>query len=347
MKVSFNRKTSMAIRAASPPAATGLKGRRSRAVPAVILALTAISGLSGCAGPHYVRSGPLDPASVTPPAVGVTRNVVLVSIDGLRPDAIDGYATPTLRRLVREGSYSLSARTIMPSKTLPSHTSMLSGEPPDQHGVLWNTAAGAKVDVVEFSTVFSVARAHGYRTAAFFSKSKFSPLQRPGTLDYSQAPGGWFGRWSSERTVGDVRAHLEIEAPNLLFVHLSDPDRAGHDNGWMSAAYGRAVEATDAALGELLSAADRSYGTGNYSVLVTADHGGHEYDHGSSDSRDVTIPWIAWGRGVRPGALTGVRINTFDTAPTVLWLLGVQEPDSWDGSPVLEAFQPRISTQTF
>jgi arylsulfatase A-like enzyme len=31
-------------------------------------------------------------------------------------------------------------------------------------------------------------------------------------------------------------------------------------------------------------------------------------------------------------------IDTFDTAPTVLWLLGVKEPDAWDGDAVVEAF---------
>jgi predicted AlkP superfamily pyrophosphatase or phosphodiesterase len=285
-----------------------------------------------------VRSHALDLAAIAAPAPSLTRNVVLVSIDGLRPDAIERFGAPTLQRLIREGSSSLSAKTIMPSTTLPSHTSMLSGEPPDEHGVLWYNVASAKADVVEFPTLFSVARAHGYRTAAFFSKAKFNALQRPGTLDYSQAPGGWFGKWSSTRTVGDVRAHLAEYKPNVLFVHLSDPDSAGHSSGWMSAAYGRAVRQTDSALADLLSSADAAYGTGNYSVIITADHGGHDYGHGSSDPRDVTIPWIAWGRGVNAGTIAE-DIETFDTAPTVLWLLGVAQPDDWDGSPVTGAFQ--------
>jgi arylsulfatase A-like enzyme len=229
----------------------------------------------------------------------------------------------------------------MPSTTLPSHTSMLSGEPPDEHGVFWNNVTSAKVDVVNFSTVFSVAREHGYHTAAFFSKAKFGPLQRPGTLDFTQAPGGWFGRWSAARTVGDVRNYLQTERPNVLFVHLPDPDVAGHASGWMSSAYGLAVQAADAALGQLLATADTAYGKGNYSLLVTADHGGHAYGHGTSDPQDVTIPWIAWGRGVNAGALKSSSIMTFDTAPTVLWLLGIEEPDEWDGSPIVDAFQTR------
>jgi predicted AlkP superfamily pyrophosphatase or phosphodiesterase len=294
-----------------------------------------ISLIVACA-PRYVRSQSFEPG-LNQPDASLTRNVLLVSIDGLRADAIGEFGAPTLQRLMREGSYSLSARTIMPSSTLPSHTSMLSGEPPDQHGVLWNNVVSAQADVVGFSTVFSVAREHGYRTAAFFSKAKFGPLQRPGTLDYSQAPGGWFGRWSSDRTVADVRSYMERNRPNLLFVHLAEPDRAGHSSGWMSDAYGRAVRSADSAVAALLKSADATYGAGNYSLLVTADHGGHAYGHGTSDPQDVTIPWIAWGRGVQAGELKDVAINTFDTAPTVLWLLGVKEPEAWDGVPVRAA----------
>jgi predicted AlkP superfamily pyrophosphatase or phosphodiesterase len=306
---------------------------------AVILGLTALTGLSGCAGPHYLTSRPLDLSTVKAPTASITRHVILVSIDGLRPDAIKKFEAPTLLRLLREGSYSLSARTILPSSTLPSHTSMLSGEPPEQHHVTWNNVVTAEKDVVDFSTVFSVARAHGYRTAAFFSKAKFSPLQLPDSLDYSQAPGGWWGKWASTRTVGDIKTYLKTEKPNLLFVHLSDPDSAGHSSGWMSAAYGRAVHATDTALGDLLGAADQAYGEDNYSVVVTADHGGHAYGHGTSDPLDVTIPWIAWGRGVDSGEMEDVEINTFDTAPTVLWMLGVAKPEAWDGVPVVKAFR--------
>jgi predicted AlkP superfamily pyrophosphatase or phosphodiesterase len=302
--------------------------------------------VSACS-PRYVIARPGDVLSRPGThAVGLTRNVVLVSVDGLRPDAIAEFDPPTLQRLMREGSYSLAARTIMPSTTLPSHTSMLSGEPPEDHGVFWNNVLSAKTDVVAFPTIFSVAREHGYRTAAFFSKSKFEPLQRPGTLDYSQAPGGWFGRWSSDRTMADVRSYLAKERPNLLFIHLADPDRAGHSSGWMSDAYGRAVRDADQALGELVASADGAYGRGNYLLLVTADHGGHGRGHGTNDPLDVTIPWIAWGRGVNAGLLKDMPIQTFDTAPTVLWLLGLDTPDEWDGMPVTKAFHAPVASTT-
>ena len=309
-----------------------------RALVSLAVLSVALIVVIACA-PRYVKSAAVELTEVLTPAASLTRNVILVSIDGLRPDAIDHFNATTLQRLIREGSSSMLARTIMPSTTLPSHTSMLSGEPPDEHGVFWNNVHTAAKDHVDVSTVFSVAREHGYRTAAFFSKAKFEALQRPGTLDYSQAPGGWWGRWPSTRTVADVRSYLETNKPNLLFVHLSDPDRAGHSSGWMSTDYGRAVIDADAAVKNLMLAADTAYGAGNYSLLVTADHGGHAYGHGTSDPEDVTIPWIAWGRGVTAGVLKE-PIDTFDTAPTVLWLLGVKEPDAWDGDAVVEAFQP-------
>jgi hypothetical protein len=58
------------------------------------------------------------------------------------------------------------------------------------------------------------------------------------------------------------------------------------------------------------------------SMIVTADHGGHDMNHGSADPRDVMIPWIASGQGVKP------------------WLLAVDRPADWAGQPVIDAFTP-------
>src|SRR5690606_34556114 len=60
----------------------------------------------------------------------LTGHVVVISVDGLRPDAIEKFGAKNIQRLIREGSYSLEATTILPSKTLPSHTSMLTGTEP-------------------------------------------------------------------------------------------------------------------------------------------------------------------------------------------------------------------------
>lgn len=306
------------------------------------LALVALfaTAATACSSARYIRSQGPNAAVASRPSQSLTQHVILVSIDGLRPDAIRRFGAVHLQRLMREGSFTLSATTILPSKTLPSHTSMLTGEPPERHQVFWNTVVTQKRDEIELPNIFSAARSNGYQTAAFFSKSKFNALQRQGTLDYSQAPGGWFGRWSGSRTARDVEQYLASARPNLLFVHLTDPDAAGHRSGWMSPDYARGVRAADAAVGRLLAAAENSYGPGNYSMIVTADHGGHGMNHGSDRAEDVTIPWIAWGRAVKTGALDQSTIRTMDTASTVLWLLGVAEPADWAGTPVMGAFLP-------
>ena len=84
--------------------------------------------------------------------------------------------------------------------------------------------------------------------------------------------------------------------------------------------------------------APAAYGSGNFSLIVTADHGGHGTNHGSDDPRDVTIPWIAWGQGVKPGVLSASTVRTMDTAATVLWLLAVDQPVDWTGRAVVEAY---------
>jgi hypothetical protein len=199
---------------------------------------------AACAPAARLRAAPAPGAARAHAGAGaatraLTRHVVVVSVDGLRADAIARYDAPTMQRLIREGRATLDARTILPSKTLPSHTSMLTGVPPDRHGITWNDDRVVGRGLVPVPTIFAVARARGLHTAAFFGKAKFRHLMVPETLDYAQAPRGWWGRWSARRTVRDVRAYLEGTAasgtpPHLLFVHLGEPDYAGHAVGWMS-----------------------------------------------------------------------------------------------------------------
>lgn len=269
-----------------------------------------------------------------PPAI--TDHVIVISLDGFRPDAIARYPLDVLRRLLREGSSSLQARTILPSSTLPSHASMLTGTTPEVHGIDFNREQDGG-PTVAVPTIFELARREGLHTAAFYSKAKFRHLDRAGAYDYWQAPRSNLDNWMATRTVADVAQYLQHERPNLLFVHVGEPDYAGHTTGWMNTFYGWAVRRADAAVGRLIEAADEAYGRDAYTVIVTADHGGHGRAHGTDHPDDITIPWIAWGRGVEPGrAPSGIR--TMDTAATVLWLLGVPVPEDMAGRPVHGAF---------
>ena len=321
-------------------------GARGRLTLSAMLVLAAPALMGATTIPAVAPVSAVAPADSTGRATTkhgrVADHVLVISIDGLRPDAIERFNAFTILRLMREGSYALTAQTILPSKTLPSHTSMLTGVDADKHGITWNDERVDDHGHVDVPTVFGLAKAEGFRTAAFFSKTKFHHLEAPNTIDYVRSPkGGIFDfRWDASRTVNEVGKHLRSRsaAPNLMFVHIGEPDYAGHMFGWMGRAYGNAVRAADQAVAQLLEKAEGRFGHGNFTVILTADHGGHDRNHGSEDPRDTTIPWIVWGKGVAAGVELPTGIRTMDTAATALWMLGVDAPPAWVGTAQMNAF---------
>ena len=291
----------------------------------------------------FLLSEQMRPASSHVFRDNVTEHVVIISVDGMRPDAIARFAPRFIGQLAREGATALNAQTIKPSQTLPSHTSMLTGTEPSVHGITWNSdqtiVRGQELPV---PTVFAIAKQSGLTTAAFFSKSKFHHLEIARDLDYSQSPNGGWGKILAFRTAEDVDRILNHSRPNLMFVHLGEPDYTGHFIGWMTGAYGSAVHAADKAIGRILGAADRAFGKGKYVVILTADHGGSGRAHLKEAAENRTIPWIAWGQGVRPGTALPAGIRTMDTAATALWLLGIPIPPHIVGRPVAVAFRSEL-----
>jgi predicted AlkP superfamily pyrophosphatase or phosphodiesterase len=311
----------------------------------VTIAVSILLGLAACAGS---RKPSTEPGVVQQGAPRSTRgrvadHVIIISVDGLRPDAIAKYEAKTLQRMMQEGRYSLTAQTISISKTLPSHTSMLTGVDADVHGITWNSDKTGEFGTVKVPTVFGVAHLAGFSTAAFFSKTKFHHIDVPSTIDHMRAPTGGVIPWNARKTVDLMRDYLNEQSPNLMMVHLADADFAGHNFGWMGWMYGMAVREVDLAVANVLEAADERFGRGGYTVILTSDHGGHGKSHGTTDSVDTTIPWIVWGAGVQRGdTLTGIR--TMDTAATALWMLGLPVPSSFVGRAVIRAFEPSLAS---
>jgi arylsulfatase A-like enzyme len=69
-------------------------------------------------------------------------------------------------------------------------------------------------------------------------------------------------------------------------------------------------------------------------LIITSDHGGHEFTHGTTLPEDMTIPWIAVGASVREGYEIPDQVVIYDTAATVLFFLGIPPPVHWDGRPL-------------
>lgn len=268
----------------------------------------------------------------TPTAIPEARptRVLILSIDGFRPDAIELTPMRNLQVLMQQGAYSLTAQTIFPSSTLPSHSSMLTGLCPQKHGVDWNDYLPDR-GYANGTDIFDLAHAAGLRTVMVVGKEKLRQITEPENTDV-------FEFINDRDTVIAARvAELIPQGFGLMFVHFSTPDAMGHEYGWLSPEQFSVLFRADEALRTILDALQAAGLMDSTLIIVTADHGGHKTTHGTNLPEDITIPWIIAGPGVRPGALT-TNVNTTDTAATVAWALNLPPPPDWDGVPVLEAF---------
>jgi arylsulfatase A-like enzyme len=274
--------------------------------------------------------GPPLPASPTAPVPTPTptpaaAKVLILSVDGLRPDALDEEGVSSIPALMARGATAQAATTIVPSLTLPAHTSMLTGYAPAAHGVLWNDWRPDAPAAVP--SIFLIARRAGFRTVLVAGKQKFRSFDAPGCLDA-------FAVRTGDVAVANEAVVQMAAGFDLMLVHLPDVDAVGHLSGWLSPAYLEQVAETDRALGRILLALPA--GT---TVILTADHGGHGKTHGLDQPSDMSIPWIVAGPGVAQGSILAVRVTTMDTAATALHVLGLRLPTGASGRPVLEAFR--------
>ncbi len=263
------------------------------------------------------------------PPVRAAR-VLLLSIDGFRPDAIELAPMPNLQALMQNGAYSLTAQTIFPSSTLPAHSSMLTGLCPSKHGVDWNNYL-PKRGYANGTDIFDLAQAAGMQTIMVVGKEKLRQVTEPESTDFFTYIN------DRDKVIAQEVVELIPHGFDLLFVHFPLADGMGHEYGWLSPEQLSVLYRADEALLSLLQALETAGFRETTLIIITADHGGHGTTHGSSLPEDMTIPWIAAGPGIQPGPLT-TAVHTTDTAATIAWALNLPIPPEWDGLPVLEAF---------
>jgi predicted AlkP superfamily pyrophosphatase or phosphodiesterase len=273
--------------------------------------------------------------------------VLIVSIDGLRPDLALLASTPNLRRLCKTGSYTFWAKTIDYPVTLPSHISMLTGVLPQKHGV-WTNSDWSYADIPrpQVPTLFEAAKGAGFTTALVSGKPKFETLAQPNSLDWYYVPQTYTGVKDldlAERAAAIIRSHR----PQVMFVHLPGVDAAGHHDGWGSDAQLNAIHTADKALGRILHELQRQSLLDQTVILVTADHGGTGLSHWQDTDRNTHIPWIITGPGIRKNVdLTQYRdltVHTCDTFATACHLLKIPLPDDITGKPVRHAMEQEES----
>lgn len=112
-------------------------------------------------------------------ALAQENHVILISIDGLRPEFYKdpSYSMVNLRQAMETGSYADGVTGVFPTVTYPSHTTMISGVQPIKHGVYYNTPSEPlevtgkwfwDYSTIKVPTIFSVAKEKGLKTASVF-----------------------------------------------------------------------------------------------------------------------------------------------------------------------------------
>ncbi len=256
---------------------------------------------------------------------------VLIAIDGLRPDALAAAHCPTLASLRRRGACTLRARSVVPPVSLPCFVSIFRSQPPQQHGVTSNVWAQPAQPVLGLA---DVARGSSLRCGFFHNWEPLRNVSIPGALHVS-----FFRDNLHDGAPGDgliaheAMRYMRDDAPDFVFVYLGSLDIAGHDYGWMSDEYMRRLESLDGLVGLLLEALPAGA-----TALVTADHGGHERQHGLDVPEDMTVPLFVVGPAIRPGHEISAPVSLLDVAPTLARVLGLTAPREWRGRCLDEAF---------
>jgi len=266
-----------------------------------VLGLVAAASASGCAEPH-------------PP------NVLLISVDTLRPDMLGAYGdprpiSPSMDLLARDGVLFENARSPAPW-TLPAHVSLLTGLQPGRHGVKSHDHALSP----EIPTLVQTLARHGYFTAGVVNSHNLTDrygLHR-GYRSYDYVI-EVENRVEPSQVEAQALERIErgLPEPFFLFLHFYDThsdyrslpqherqfaeayggdfdgsthqlrlvregklDILARDARHLKNLYAAGIRQMDDGIGRVLSALDGAGHRDDTLVLLTSDHGEEFLEHG-------------------------------------------------------------------
>ncbi|MGZ5495833.1 MAG: sulfatase-like hydrolase/transferase [Candidatus Aminicenantales bacterium] len=286
-------------------------------------------------------------------------NVLLVTIDTLRPDRLSCYSpkylqTPQIDGLAVRGVVFERAFAHAPL-TLPSHASILLGSTPLAHGADDN---GIRVVPRGVPSLPRTLKAAGYATGAFVSAfpldARFGlnegfdvyddkyPARAAAALDFPERP--------AEKTIAAAMDWLAAQNGRwFLWVHLFDPHAPyappePYASRFAADPYSGEVAYVDETLGQLFGAIDARGESGRTLVVLTADHGESLGEHGEMThsyfayNSTLSVPLVVSVPGLKAARVEDL-VSHEDIFPTVCDLLGLPKPADVPGRsfrPLLE-----------
>jgi len=280
-----------------------------------------------------------------PSATELRKKVLLIGLDGVRPDVLAEVATPNIDALIDQGAFSASARTGYPSVSGPGWSSMLTGVWPEKHGVTNNDFENKHYDEYpDFLTRIESVRPE----LNTFAVADWLPIvtdDRNGPIigdapDVKHILDGYELGWAEadDRSVELAVEHLGTGDPDAMFVYLGNPDETSHHFNSIGEEYRSAIARSDEHVGRLWGAlrARATYAQEDWLILMSTDHGRTpEGGHGGDTPEERTIFYLASG----PSALVGILEGTpsiVDVPVTALAHLGIDIDPAWalDGEVV-------------
>ena len=253
----------------------------------------------------------------------MSEKVFLILVDGMRIDAPDACGNEYAAQFGAKAKL-LRERTVMPSVTLPCHMSLFHSVTPQRHGILTNTFV-PQVHTVE--GLVERLKASGKTSAFYYSWQLLRDLTRPGCLSFELFIDIYAYPHVDRLLTGEALARTEKDAHDFVFLYLGEPDETGHAHGYMGPEYLASVsEAWDC-----VRRVCEKFG-GQYQIIVTADHGGHDRIHGEDIPEDMNIPLYLYGSAF--DGYTAQTASIIDIAPTIAKIMGIEPARGWDGKAI-------------
>lgn len=270
------------------------------------------------------------PVRITPSHKrGSLEKVLLIGIDGLRPDALWETSTPNIDALTADGAYSFAARTGEHTYTGPGWSNVLTGVWENKHGVKENTFKGANYE--KYPTIFSRIE----EIKPVLNTSSVASLDWINDIIITKAderiyyPFEEDGDIKVAETAADIIQNRPVD---LMFAYFEGVDVAGHNYGFDPTVteYLAEIETIDYYVGMLMQAMQKrpTYREERWLTILTSDHGGKGKHHGGLGEEAQKIPLIMHGPAVQKGEISPVP-RQVDIVPTILTYLGIPLQDNW------------------
>jgi len=264
------------------------------------------------------------------------EHIVLIVIDGVRPDVLLAARTPNIDNLVAEGSYTWNAITVAPSVTIAAIPSIFTGAPP------WVHEVGDWKGTIHAETIVEVFEKAGLPCAIVGE----DPILGGYSASYCT---GYYPHGKADEHFTTLAIEWFIEyRPFFLAIYNPVPDWRGHQYSDQSDEYRWAIEYADFQIGRIMKML-RELGVYERTLIViTTDHGMTGTSHGYGLPTDMRIFSIFKGPGVKKGfemenvvftvdlGYVGHRI--IDIAPTITALAGLRTPTDSEGRVILQIF---------